>query len=88
MEYPRNVHITKGTVNGPFFCSRLSYLKLGLVPTKKQRVLAKSVAIVYQAKSKERNKPNFKYFVSRIFTSELRRLSLKRDRKQRAKSRV
>ena len=42
MEYSRNVQITKGTVNGPFFCSRLSYLKLGLVPTKKQRVLAKS----------------------------------------------
>ena len=53
MEYPRNVQITKGTVNGPFFCSRLSYLKLGFVPTKKQRVRAKSDAIVYQAKSKQ-----------------------------------
>ena len=62
MEYPRNVQITKGTVNGPFFCSRLSYLKLGLTdisPQKskgltvvhKQR--AKSDAIVYQAKSKQ-----------------------------------
>ena len=61
MEYSRNVQITKGTVNGPFFCSRLSYLKLGLVPTKKQKAKskeptvvhkqrAKSDAIVYQAK--------------------------------------
>ena len=52
MEYSRNVQITKGTVNGPFFCSRLSYLKLGLTDISPQK--SKEFHGRAQAKSKER----------------------------------